>query len=719
MFGRPLLSIFIKMAASLGYQCEFLDPVSDDLYCKKCTLVAKKLSISTCCGESFCQSCIADTQEQGKPCPACGEKDYNIVGQVKSQKRINCLQVYCSMKERGCGWSGTLEQLDTHLDPDQDNCQYVDTKCPLNCNMTIPKNKVEQHVAQHCAKRPYVCQHCNFKATYEEVVDTHLPECKYVPLQCPNLCGVTFECDFMEDHMKMCRLQEVGCEFSGVGCDGRFRREDQEEHTRQNSQKHLTLTASLAVDTKEQFQQKLPEQDKKHKEEEEKLKQKIEEQEKKLKDEEKKRQRQEDKLGEQEKKLGEQKKRLNGQEKKLEEEEKKRQQQERKLGEQEKKLGEQEKKQDEQKKKLVQQEKKLEEEEKKRQQQEKKLGEQEKKLGEQKEKLNRQEKKLEEEEKKWQQQEKKLGEREKKQEEQDKKQDEQTKKLVQQEKKLEEEGKKRQQQEKKLEEQEKKQDEQKKKLVQQEKKLEEEEKKRQQQERKLGEQEKKLGEQNKKLLEQEKKLIDQENERKKEELKLKQKIEELNTVQQQKLDEHKQLLEQQFNSKLQMLEQMLKEVVVKSVQNEGKLSMIPSMIYLNRRFVMKNFSREKAKDKDSDWKSPAMYTHMCGYKFCIGVDANGCGGVGHRKSIWMDLFSMTGEYDDQLKWPAKATFTVELINQKGGENTSHSMTFEWKKTTTKYTHVHFIHPSFLEHSKLNSFLKNDTLYFYVSEVKLL
>ena len=681
--------LFLKMSASHGYQCEFLDPVSDDLYCKKCTLVARRLSISTCCGESFCHGCLADTQKEGKPCPACGEEDCNIVRQVKSQKRINCLQVYCSMKERGCDWSGTLEQLDTHLDPDQDNCQYVDTKCPLNCHMTIPKNKVEQHVAQHCAKRPYVCQHCNFKATYEEVVDKHLPECKYVPLQCPNLCGVTFERDFMEDHMKMCRLEEVGCEFSGVGCEGRFIREHQEEHTRQNSQKHLTLTASLAVDTKEQLQQKLPEQDKKHKEEEEKLKQKIEEQEKKLKEEEKKRQRQEEKLGEQEKKLekqekrlGEQKEKLNGQEKKLEEDEKKRQQQERKLGEQEKKLGEQEKKQDEQTKKLVQQEKKLEEEEKKRQQQ-RKLGEQEKK------------------------------------------QDEYKKKLVQQEKKLEEEEKKRQQQEKKLEEQEKKQDEQKKMVVQQEKKLEEEEKKRQQQERKLGkqerkqgEQEKKLDDQNKKLKEQEKKLIDQENERKKEELKLKKKIEELNTVQQQKLDEHKQLLEQQFNSKLLTLELMLKEVVDKSVQNEGKLSFMSSMFYLNRRFEMKNFSREKAKDKYSDWKSPAMYTHVCGYKFCIGVDANG-GGDGHGNAIYVDLWSMSGEYDDHLKWPANAKFTVELINQTGGENVRHSTTLDWKKSTRKYNQVYYIHPSFLKHSKLNSFLKNDTLYFDVSEVKLL
>ena len=49
--------------------------------------------------------------------------------------------------------------------------------------------------------------------------------------------------------MKMCRLEEVGCEFDGVGCEERFRREEQEEHTRQNSQKHLILTASLAAKT--------------------------------------------------------------------------------------------------------------------------------------------------------------------------------------------------------------------------------------------------------------------------------------------------------------------------------------------------------------------------------------------------------------------------------------------------------------------------------------
>ena len=260
---------------SQGYQSQPLDStnIPEELYCKKCNLVARRLIITSCCGESFCHACIADTQEQGKPCPKCGDIEFTIFEQKKSQRKISTTHVYCGMKERGCVWSGSLEQLDTHLDPDQDNCQYVDTKCPLNCQQIISKREVEQHVTEHCLLREYTCQYCSFKSTYEEIKECHIPQCNYVPLQCPNRCGVTFERDFMEDHMKMCRLQEIGCEFSGVGCNDRFRREDQEEHTRQNSQKHLTLTASLAVDSKELLLQ----QEEKHKKEVEQLNQIIQE----------------------------------------------------------------------------------------------------------------------------------------------------------------------------------------------------------------------------------------------------------------------------------------------------------------------------------------------------------------------------------------------------------------------------------------------------------
>ncbi len=494
------------MTASQGYDCEFIDSICEDFLCKKCNLVARRLVVSSCCGESFCQTCIADTQEQGQPCPECGENTFTTFKQIKIQKKIHGLLVYCSMKERGCVWSGTLDQLDIHLDPHLDNCQYVDTKCPLNCLQTIPKNKVDQHVAQECTKRPHVCQHCGFKATYEEVVDTHLPECKYVALQCPNMCGVSCEREVMEDHMKICRLEEVECEFSSVGCDGRFIREDEDEHARQNSQKHLTLTASLAVETKEQLQHKLLEQDKKHKEEEEKLRKVVKDQEKKLL---------------------------------------------------------------EQKKRLTQHQ----------------------------------------------------GE-----------------------------------------------------LLQQEMKMVE-------QERRSGQQLKSIEE---KLALQEQKFL--------------KKIENL-------------------HSKLQVLHGLVEK-------SDKKLNMVFSTVYYNRNFEMAPFSWEKAKDQPDSWRSPAMYTHMSGYAFSIGVDANGYGD-GRGLSVYTDVYSIPGKFDDQLKWPVRAQFTLELINQQGGENA---------KCTSEETVLQRLHPNncrgsrigrfhriaigdhfaFIEHSELDKFLNKDTLYFCVS-----
>ena len=280
---------------SEGYRCEFIDSVIELFYCKKCNLVARRLTLTSCCGESYCHACIVDIHQQGKPCPECGEENFNIYEQLKYQKLIGALRAYCSMKERGCGWSGALEQLDIHLDPDQDNCQYMDTKCPLNCHMTIPKNKVEQHVAKECTKRPHVCQHCGFKATYEEVVDTHLPECKYVPLQCPNRCGVTCEREDMEDHMKMCRLEEIVCTFEGMGCSMKLPREEYEDHAVQSIQEHLELTATETVKTKQELQRKLQEQE-----------QKLQEQEQKLQGQEQKLQEQNEKIGLQEQKLREQ-----------------------------------------------------------------------------------------------------------------------------------------------------------------------------------------------------------------------------------------------------------------------------------------------------------------------------------------------------------------------------------------------------------------------------
>ena len=366
------------------------------------------------------------------------------------------------MKERGCDWSGTLDQLDFHLDPHLDNCQYVDTKCPLNCLQTIPKNKVDQHVAQECTKRPHVCQHCGFKATYEEVVDTHLPECKYVPLQCPNMCGVSCEREVMEDHMKICRLEEVECESRK--CQDHFTTSDWDNHGGQNL---MNQTTALVA----QIKMSVLEQDKNYKEIESKLEMQLEEKEKKIR----------------------------GQEEKI--------------------------------------------------------------------------------------------------------------------------------------------------------------------------------------LALSKKIKERDEE-----------IAELKCSQ------------NQFT------------ITNISKQSDQRISNLLNTVILTRRFEMEKFSSQRAKE----WKSPAMYTHAWGYKFCIGVDASGRA-IGRWNSVRLSLWSITGEYDSQLEWPVKATFTVEVIDKlERGEEIGFSDTCSWNKPTAPHEFVKQWYSLGNKLSyKLDKLLFNDTLYFYVSDIKII
>ena len=140
--------------------------------------------------------------------------------------------------------------------------------------------------------------------------------------------------------------------------------------------------------------------------------------------------------------------------------------------------------------------------------------------------------------------------------------------------------------------------------------------------------------------------------------------------------------------------------------------------------TMENFSKEKAKDKCSDWKSPPMYTHPGGYKFCIGKDANEYGSSRGR-SVNVEVWAMKGEYDDQLQWPVTAKFTLELINHfENGENKTCTITPTWGRSRSVYTPFltvpgrghHLISHSELPHNSVTRthFLKDDTLNFHLS-----
>ena len=91
--------------------------------------------------------------------------------------------------------------------------------------------------------------------------------------------------------------------------------------------------------------------------------------------------------------------------------------------------------------------------------------------------------------------------------------------------------------------------------------------------------------------------------------------------------------------------------------------------------VMTDF--EKHKKAANEWFSPPFYSHIGGYKMCLGVVANGDGN-GKATHVSVYFYLLRGEHDDQLKWPFRGDITIQLLNQSRGEG--HGVTVRFSDT---------------------------------------
>ena len=136
--------------------------------------------------------------------------------------------------------------------------------------------------------------------------------------------------------------------------------------------------------------------------------------------------------------------------------------------------------------------------------------------------------------------------------------------------------------------------------------------------------------------------------------------------------------------------------------------------------MMTNF--EEHKDGE-DWYSPPFYTWPKEYKMCLWVRAGGYG-IGANTHVSVFFMLMKGEYDDQLKWPFRGKFTIQLLSQNGDENhRTKTVTFD-ADTPDKYCnrvvdrerckHGGWGYPRFIAHTELKPrYLQNDRLKFFV------
>ena len=123
----------------------------------------------------------------------------------------------------------------------------------------------DKTASEHTCTLASVCSLPPCPMSASTVPSSHFPLSTVVEPHVAPPCSWEWSADSCGSH-EIGHLEEAACDFSGAGCDGRFRREDEEEYTRQqNTQKHLTLTAYLAMETKDNLQLKILEQDKEHK----------------------------------------------------------------------------------------------------------------------------------------------------------------------------------------------------------------------------------------------------------------------------------------------------------------------------------------------------------------------------------------------------------------------------------------------------------------------
>ena len=121
-------------------------------------------------------------------------------------------------------------------------------------------------------------------------------------------------------------------------------------------------------------------------------------------------------------------------------------------------------------------------------------------------------------------------------------------------------------------------------------------------------------------------------------------------------------------------------------------------------------------------ETPDMYTHPSGYKFKLRFYPSGIwGGNPHHMSVYLD--SVKGANDDKLKFPARFTITLELLNQhRDQDHYSRDIQCEMKKGQTSLgIESKLVHENALGWNavKQTQYLKNNCLKFRVTKINIL
>jgi len=231
--NSPSWPIFEKVTKNL-----FTSPLPSHLKCAICLDVLNEPLQTSCCGESFCSSCI--DKQKSEECPHCHEK-LEMFTDKKSVRLINQLEIYCPYHiDNKCNWKGSPISVVDHLE----RCDVKPVFCSLGCGNQFERRNLKHH-SVCCDRQNITCPHCKKEVMLKDKVH-HLINCPKMPIGCVNKCGKTFPRDCLKEHPKVCANELVPCQYFDFGCIKKIQRKNLKQHLSSAMEEHLSLAVTKA-----------------------------------------------------------------------------------------------------------------------------------------------------------------------------------------------------------------------------------------------------------------------------------------------------------------------------------------------------------------------------------------------------------------------------------------------------------------------------------------
>ena len=131
---NELISISLSHRRYGGYKLELFEQKSSqrNIICPSCTGILRNASFSA--GKNVCESCCPKT-EKSTPVESVRET-------------VNKLPCRCPLDTKGCGWTGVIGELETHLSV----CEHLMVPCPFvdyGCEVGLVRRlEIQSHLKE-------------------------------------------------------------------------------------------------------------------------------------------------------------------------------------------------------------------------------------------------------------------------------------------------------------------------------------------------------------------------------------------------------------------------------------------------------------------------------------------------------------------------------------------------------------------------------------------